>query len=145
MRCSAISFKIKVLSVKSGLGHTLELIIEKYAYALDGLEVELEQPELQSRLDLTNGREIEQKELGTAQRYLRIGHLRLQDLGLLLLGGQHGQELLDALLVDDCAVHFDDSCFDDARRRQGRHADHDHVGALGVQNCDLLLALASFL
>lgn len=108
---------------------------------LDGLEIELEEPELETRLDLANRRQVEQEELGTTERYVRIGLLGFQNLLLLLIGGQHGEEFFDALFRNYRAVHFDDGRFDHARRWQGCHADHDHVGTLGVQDCDLFLAL----
>ena len=114
-------------------------------YSFDSLKVQFKKPQLQTCLYLAYGREIEKKELGTAQRYVRIGHLRLQYLLLLLLGGQHGEQLLDALLVYYGAVHFDDGRLDDAWWRQRGHADHDHVGALGVQYGYFFFAFACFL
>ena len=55
----------------------------------------------------------------------------------LLLRWQHGQQLLDALPVDDGGVHLHDGRPDDPRGRELCHADVDGVGPLVVQHDDL--------
>ena len=62
----------------------------------------------------------------------------------LLLRWQHGQQLLDALPVDDGGVHLHDGRPDDPRGRELCHADVDGVGPLVVQH-DYLPGVRAFL
>ncbi len=117
----------------------LEVVDRLRDLRLDRLVVELEGPEREARPQLRDGRQRQQELLGRPQRDVGVLHLRLEDLGLLLLRRNHRQDLLESLAVDDAVVHLEDSGFDGARRRQHRHADVDGVGALRVQHDDLLL------
>ena len=68
----------------------------------------LEGPQPESGLEPTDRGQGEKELLRRPQGDVRLGLLGLLDPGHLLLRGQHGEQLLDALSVYDGGVHLHD-------------------------------------